>query len=86
MLSSLSCLSLCIASIIVTVVQFKAVDLINTHGNDIGLYAYRGDSYLALSWAAVAAMFLAIAASAVPLFGETLGRWRIRKPWMKGTA
>jgi hypothetical protein len=83
-LSSLSSVSLLIASAIVTFVQFKAVDLINTHGNDIGVYAYRGDKYMVLTWLAGAVMFLAMVASAISLFGETLERWRIRRPWMAG--
>lgn len=58
-LASISFLALLIASIIITVVQIKAVDLINKYGNDIGVYAYKGGKYLALTWAAVALMFLA---------------------------
>ena len=81
-LSSLSSLSLLTASTIVTVVQFKAVDLINSHGNAIGVYAYRGDKYMILTWMAVAIMVLAMVASAISLFGESLERWS--RTWTTG--
>lgn len=59
-LASLSFLTLLIASIIVTVVQSKAVHIINKYGNEIGVYAYRGNKYLILTWVSVACMFLAM--------------------------
>ena len=74
-LSSLSSLLLLTASTIVTVVQFKAVDLINSYRNAIGVYIYRGDKYMILMWMAVAIIVLAIVASAISLFGESLERW-----------
>lgn len=58
-LLSVSFLSLLIASVIVTIVQVKAVKLINKDGNDIGLYASKGGKYLILTWAAVVVLFLA---------------------------
>jgi hypothetical protein len=61
-LASISFLALLIASIIVTIVQKKAADVINKHGNDIGVFAYKGRKYLILTWVSVAAMFLALAA------------------------
>ena len=77
-LASLSFLSLLIASIIITIVQVKAVDLINTNGNNIGVYVYRGDKYLALTWVAVVVMFLAVV-EIIPLLRERIGRWNILK-------
>ncbi|CZR62557.1 uncharacterized protein PAC_12454 [Phialocephala subalpina] len=59
-IASLSFLTLLIASIIVTVVQSKATHIINKYGNEIGVYAYRGNKYLILTWVAVACMFLAM--------------------------
>ena len=61
-LASLSFFTLLVASIIITIVQKEAVDLLNKHGNDIGLYAYQGKKYLILTWVAVAVMLLAVTA------------------------
>ncbi len=61
-LATISFLSLLIASIIVTVIQSKATNLINKYGNEIGVYAYKGQKYLILTWVAVAVMFLAMLA------------------------
>jgi hypothetical protein len=71
-LASLSFLSLLAASFIITYVQFKAVDLINTYGNDIGVYAYGGDTYMVLTWIAVLVMLMAATAE---MFGESITRW-----------
>ncbi|PMD20083.1 hypothetical protein NA56DRAFT_704886 [Hyaloscypha hepaticicola] len=61
-LATISFLSLLIASIIITVIQSKATNLINKYGNEIGVYAYKGQKYLILTWVAVAVMFLAMLA------------------------
>ncbi len=37
----------------------KATNLINQHGNDIGIAAYKGNKFLAMTWAATAVMLLA---------------------------
>ncbi|PSS18335.1 hypothetical protein M430DRAFT_75514, partial [Amorphotheca resinae ATCC 22711] len=58
-LISLSFLSLLIASAVITIVQIKAVGLINRYGNEIGVYAYKGNKYMFLTWAAVVVMLLA---------------------------
>ncbi|APA13769.1 hypothetical protein sscle_11g085390 [Sclerotinia sclerotiorum 1980 UF-70] len=58
-LASLSLLALAIASIIVTVLQDKAADIINKFGNDIGVYAYKGHKYLTLTWVATAIIAVA---------------------------
>jgi hypothetical protein len=77
-LASLSFLSLLAASIIITLVQVKAVDLINTYGNSIGVYAYGGGRYMVLTWIAVLVMLLAVAAE---LFGQIIASWNIRRVW-----
>lgn len=59
-LAGLSFFCLLITSIIITIVQNKATGLINKHGNDIGLYAYKGQKFLILTWVAVAAMFVSL--------------------------
>jgi hypothetical protein len=58
-LSFISFLSLLLASVLITVVQGKAAKDINKYGNEIGVYAYKGTSFLILTWVAVAVMFLA---------------------------
>jgi SUR7/PalI family len=58
-LASVAFFALLIASIIITVIQSKATKLINKYGNEIGVYAYKGEKYLILTWVAVAVMFLA---------------------------
>jgi hypothetical protein len=64
-LASLSFFALLIASLTFTIVQIKAVDLINKYGNNIGVYAYKGDKFLILTWVAVAIILLAVAAWSV---------------------
>jgi hypothetical protein len=64
-LASLSFFALLIASLITTIVQIKAVDLINKYGNSIGVYAYKGNKFLILTWVAVAIMLLAVTAWSV---------------------
>ncbi|KFY52726.1 hypothetical protein V496_08217 [Pseudogymnoascus sp. VKM F-4515 (FW-2607)] len=59
LLAIVAFLALAISSAIVTAIIVKATDLINQYGNDIGLYAYKGRKFLALTWAATAAMLLA---------------------------
>lgn len=63
--TSFSFFTLLIASLIVTIVQIKAVDLVNKYGNDIGLYAYRGTKYLILTWVADGVMLAAVTVWAV---------------------
>jgi hypothetical protein len=71
-------LSLLIASAIATIVQMKAVGVINKYGNGIGLYAYRGDKYLLLTWAAVVVMFMAAATEII------IGRNDIKNEYTRG--
>lgn len=77
-LASLSFLSLLAASFIITFVQVKAVDLINTYGNSIGVYAYGGGRYIVLTWIAALVMLLAVAAE---VFGEVIASWNIPRAW-----
>ena len=49
-----------ISSITITIVQRKAIDIINKYGNKAGLEAYRGTKYLALTWAAVIVVGIAL--------------------------
>ncbi|THV44644.1 hypothetical protein BGAL_0601g00040 [Botrytis galanthina] len=58
-LASLALLALTISSVIVTVLQNKAAEIINKFGNDIGVYAYKGQKYLILTWAATAVIAVA---------------------------
>src|SRR4051812_11893744 len=55
----LAFLTLVIASIISTVVIIKAVNAVNKYGADIGIAAYKGSTFLGMTWAATALMLLA---------------------------
>ncbi|KAF6240948.1 hypothetical protein HO173_000741 [Letharia columbiana] len=52
MLSSLAFGSLLLASSIANIVINKVVSAINEHGNDIGVYAYKGGTFIGMTWAA----------------------------------
>lgn len=70
-LDVLAFLALGIASAIATGIMMKATDLINKYGNGVGLYAYKGTKYLAITWAATGAMLLAsLAWLAIFLLGK----------------
>jgi hypothetical protein len=58
-LSFLAFLALAVASIIVTISGTKALDIFNKYGNEIGVYAYRGGKFLALTWSATGIMLIA---------------------------
>lgn len=53
-------LAIGLASAIITAVIVKGSEIINKYGNDIGIEAHRGDKFLAITWAATAAMFVVI--------------------------
>ncbi|KAI9878197.1 MAG: hypothetical protein M1830_001589 [Pleopsidium flavum] len=59
MLAIIAFLVLGIASGIVTVMVVKATNMINQHGNDIGIAAYKGRKFLAMTWVATAVMLVA---------------------------
>jgi heme/copper-type cytochrome/quinol oxidase subunit 2 len=59
-LALIAFLALGIVSAIVTVIMVKATDLVNQHGNAIGLYAYQGGKFLAITWSATTLMLLAV--------------------------
>jgi hypothetical protein len=58
-LAALSFFTFLIASVLVTVIQKKAVHDINEYGNDIGVSAYKGTKYLVLTWVGTTVMALA---------------------------
>jgi uncharacterized membrane protein YhaH (DUF805 family) len=49
-----------IASLLVTIMVNKGSEAINKYGNKIGVVAYKGSGFLAITWAATALMFLAM--------------------------
>jgi hypothetical protein len=53
-------LAIGLASALVTAVVVKGTSVINEHGHKIGVEAYRGGKFLALTWAATALMFITI--------------------------
>jgi len=57
-LDFLAFLALGIASAIVTAVMVKVVDAVNQYGNDIGVAAYKGNTFLGMTWAATALMLV----------------------------
>jgi len=62
LLSTLAFLAIGLASALVTAVMVKGSDVINEHGNAIGLEADRGNKFLALTWAATGLMLVALVA------------------------
>lgn len=48
-----------LASAITTAVAVKAADLINNHGNDVGISANKGSKFLLLTWVATGVMLVA---------------------------
>lgn len=58
MIALLAFLAIGLASALVTAVAVKGSDVINQYGNDIGVYAYRGNKFLAMTWATTALMFV----------------------------
>lgn len=77
-MSLIAFLALGLASAIVTAFVVKATSVANEYGNQIGLYAYKGDKFLALTWASTGVMFFAILAWVV---GACLRRKATRREW-----
>jgi hypothetical protein len=72
---SLAFIAIVIASALVTYIAEKATSVINKYGADIGVSADRGNKFLALTWAASAAMFIAVIVWIVAFFsGDKSGR------------
>ena len=86
----LAFLTLVIASIISTVVITKAVNAVNKYGADIGIAAYKGSTFLGMTWAATALMLLASMVwiaeccrdgeSCIHKKGRVLRLWRLGEP------
>lgn len=64
-LAGVSFLALFIASIIITVINSRTMKVVQEKGNTIGVFAYRGQKYLALTWCTMAVMSLAFLSWAV---------------------
>jgi len=58
-IASIAATCLIIASVMVTIIQSEVTKLINKYGNQVGVYAYRGGKYLAITWVAAVVMLLA---------------------------
>jgi hypothetical protein len=67
--ATISFLSLGIAAAIATAIMAKAVDAINKYGNDIGVSATKGVTFLGLAWGAAAAMLVAMIVSIAQVCG-----------------
>jgi len=59
LICTLAFIALGCASAIATVIAVRVVRVINQYGNAIGIAAYRGNKFLALTWAATGVMLLA---------------------------
>lgn len=71
MVTILAFLAIGLASALVTAVIVKGSDVVNHYGNDIGVYAYKGSKFLALTWVATSPMFVTLVAWTVELcFGH----------------
>jgi len=81
-LTILSFLALGIASAIITVIMVKIVNLVTKYGDDIGLFAYKGGKYLALTWSATALMLLATIAWTAEC---VVGRRNKNREWAEKT-
>ncbi|KAL8667566.1 MAG: hypothetical protein Q9168_007220 [Polycauliona sp. 1 TL-2023] len=62
LLASLALLTLGIASAIASVIMSKVVKEVNKHGNDIGISASKGKTFLGMTWAATVLMAIAAVA------------------------
>jgi hypothetical protein len=62
LIATLAFLAIGLASALVTAVIVKGTDIINDKGKDIGLAAYWGGKFLALTWAATALMLIVLLA------------------------
>ncbi len=67
-IDSLAFFAITIASALITYIAQKATSVINRYGSDIGVSADRGNKFLALTWAATAAMFIAVLIWVVAFF------------------
>jgi len=77
----LAFLTIGIASAISTAIIVKAVNTINKFGDDIGIAAYKGGTFLGMTWGATAVMLLA---SAVSIAQCCAGRRRSKRYGEKG--
>ncbi|KAF2750677.1 integral membrane protein-like protein [Sporormia fimetaria CBS 119925] len=62
LITAVALLAFGVASALVTAVVVKGTDVINQHGEQIGLQASRGNKFLALTWAGAGLVFLALVA------------------------
>ena len=55
-------MALMIASAIATAIINNVVNTVNKHGNDIGVYAYKGNTFIGMTWAATTLIILSACA------------------------
>lgn len=79
LVATLAFLAIGLASALVTAVVVKATDIINEHGNQIGLVAMYGGKFLAITWAATGVMLVALLAWVVEFCrGRRAGKKEVR--------
>lgn len=76
LIAILAFLAIGLASALVTAVMVRGTRILNKYGNDIGVEAYKGSKFLALTWAATGLMFIVLIIWVVEIF---IGR-RHKKP------
>lgn len=77
LLDWLAFLAIGLASAITTAVAVKAADVVNKHGNDVGISASKGDKFLVITWVATVLMLV----SSFLWCGECIvGRKRTSRP------
>jgi hypothetical protein len=81
LIATLAFLAIGLASALVTAVMVKGTHIINDKGKDIGLVAYKGGKFLALTWAATGLMLIVLLAWIVEFcVGRRQGK---RQPYAK---
>lgn len=60
--------SLFVSSIIIVIVNSKSIKIVQENGSKIGIYAYKGHKYLALTWCSAFVMLLAVISFGAAIF------------------
>lgn len=79
----LAFLAIGLASALTTAVMVKGADVVNKYGNDVGVEAYWGSKFLALTWAATGLMLVVVLAWVVEFCIGRRGRREQRASYAK---
>ncbi|RKF56095.1 putative sur7 protein [Erysiphe neolycopersici] len=79
-LMGLSFFSLFVSSIIVVIVNSKSIKIVEENGSKIGIFAYKGHKYIALTWCSTFVMLLAVLSFGASIFfGRRSGEKKTEK-------